>query len=186
MSPKSYSNTPCAEAGEGRRVDGLEGYPNPTHRGREAGWMPKKPTLTPPHPHTAAYLGEGGACLRLHSADDGAHLARQLLPGGSTGQQHSALSASAVRLCCAGHRAAEWQAQPAVQQRAQLQALPTVFTATRPRPSCFACLRNGKARPPKLEPPPVQPTSRSGVSPSMALRWRRKPGAHVSAANTHT
>ncbi len=37
-------------------------------------------------------------------------------------------------------------------------------------PSALAHLRKGKARPPKLEPPPVQPTSRSGVSPSMALR----------------
>ena len=28
--------------------------------------------------------------------------------------------------------------------------------------------RNGKARPPKFEPPPVQPTRRSGVSPTYA------------------
>ncbi len=35
------------------------------------------------------------------------------------------------------------------------------------RPAIFS-RRNGNARPPKLEPPPVQPTSTSGVSPTLA------------------
>ena len=35
------------------------------------------------------------------------------------------------------------------------------------RPAHFS-RRNGNGRPPKFEPPPVQPTSRSGVSPTFA------------------
>ena len=35
------------------------------------------------------------------------------------------------------------------------------------RPAIFS-RRNGNASPPKFEPPPVQPTSRSGVSPTIA------------------
>src|SRR5215470_10368434 len=38
------------------------------------------------------------------------------------------------------------------------------------RPACRS-LMNGKDRPAKLDPPPVQPTSRSGVSPASSS-WR--------------
>ena len=51
------------------------------------------------------------------------------------------------------------------------------------RPASFS-RKNGNDSPPKFEPPPVQPTSRSGVSPTMANCFRASSPMIVWCSNT--